>query len=241
MIDQDEAACRPAATGSLRAMMARGGYPGPGPGRVALVVGEAGVGKSALLAGIGLDAALREENVLHITLDRPVSKIEAWYDTLLSEMLPAGLGSDAAIAFARKVECRRHIHAFLGESFTAERIGRALALLTGPMDFVPDFLVVDDFDPTRHDPELIDFLQEQVRRFGGEVWITSLCKEHEPFSVEGSVGPPAGRIAGKADLVFHLDPEERGVRIRVVRDADKPSNEDLHVVLDARTSLPTED
>ena len=57
---------------SPRTLLERDGYPGPGPGKLALVMSRAGVVKTALLVGIGIDALLSGQNVLHVALDRCV-------------------------------------------------------------------------------------------------------------------------------------------------------------------------
>ena len=72
---------------SPRTLLERDGYPGPGPGHLALVMARAGVGKTALLVGIGVDALLSGQKVLHVSLDRTIDKVRDWYDDVLMEML----------------------------------------------------------------------------------------------------------------------------------------------------------
>ena len=57
---------------SPRTLLERDGHPGPGPGRLALVMARAGVGKTAFLVGIGVDALLSGQRVLHVSLERTV-------------------------------------------------------------------------------------------------------------------------------------------------------------------------
>jgi len=41
---------------------------------------RAGVGKTAFLVGIGVDALLSGQKVLHCSLERTVDKVRTWYD-----------------------------------------------------------------------------------------------------------------------------------------------------------------
>ncbi|MFC1829476.1 AAA family ATPase, partial [Thermodesulfobacteriota bacterium] len=43
------------------------------------VLASAGVGKTALLVQLSLYALLKQKNVLHISLDDPVNKVDLWY------------------------------------------------------------------------------------------------------------------------------------------------------------------
>jgi ATP/maltotriose-dependent transcriptional regulator MalT len=42
------------------------------------VLAPAGVGKTAFLVQLALNAMLQEKNVLHISLDEPVTKVSLW-------------------------------------------------------------------------------------------------------------------------------------------------------------------
>ena len=72
---------------SPRILLERDGHPGPGAGKLGLVMARAGVGKTAFLTGIGIDALLSGQKVLHVSLERPVHKVRSWYDDLFLENL----------------------------------------------------------------------------------------------------------------------------------------------------------
>ena len=57
---------------SPRKLLERDGHPGPGPGHLALIFARAGVGKTAFLVGIGVDALLAGQKVLHVSLESTV-------------------------------------------------------------------------------------------------------------------------------------------------------------------------
>ena len=46
------------------------------------VLAHAGVGKTALLVQVALNAMLREQSVLHVSLNDAVSKVDIWYQEL---------------------------------------------------------------------------------------------------------------------------------------------------------------
>jgi hypothetical protein len=131
---------------SPRTLLERDGHPGPGPGKLALVMARAGVGKTACLVGVGIDALLSGQNLLHISLHCTVEKVRAWYDDILRAMLrnEPELANDAELLL--ELERRRHIHTYLGSSFKLDKLRQALELLRETMAFVPRVIIFDQPD-----------------------------------------------------------------------------------------------
>ena len=65
---------------SPRKLLERDGHPGPGPGHLALILARAGVGKTAFLVDLGIDALLAGQKVLHVSLEQTIDKVRDWSD-----------------------------------------------------------------------------------------------------------------------------------------------------------------
>ncbi len=133
---------------SPRTLLERDGHPGPGPGNLVLVMGRAGVGKTAFIVGIGIDALLSGQKVLHISLERTVDKIRFWYDDLLRAMLKRENKLKHRTSIQLEIERSRHIQTYMGGAFTIDRLRQALDLLASAMDFAPDVIILDRVDFT---------------------------------------------------------------------------------------------
>src|SRR5512144_2417522 len=59
---------------------------GLGKGHLGVIMAPAGVGKSACLVQIGLDALLRQKPVLHVAVGQSVEHVSARYDALFDEL-----------------------------------------------------------------------------------------------------------------------------------------------------------
>src|ERR687885_38457 len=59
---------------------------GLGKGHLGVIMAPAGVGKSACLVQIGLDALMREKPVLHVAVGHSVEHVSAWYDALFDDL-----------------------------------------------------------------------------------------------------------------------------------------------------------
>lgn len=222
---------------SPRTLLERDGYPGPGAGRLALAMGRAGVGKTAFIVGIGIDALLSGQRVLHISLERTIDKIRSWYDDLLMEMLRREKKLEHWAAIQLDVERRRHIHTYVGQSFSVDRLRNALELVTGAMDFRPDVIILDRLEFTALEPATVAGLREVAAETGAEMWMA--CRTHRdgPQPKPGHLPPPADRFEDLVDLAFFLEPEDAKVRLRVLKDQEQMLEKDLSLLLDQQSLL----
>lgn len=225
---------------SPRTLLERDGYPGPGPGKLALVMSRAGVGKTALLVGIGIDALLSGQKVLHVALDRSVDKIRDWYDDVLTEMLRREKKLQHWPALQLEVERRRHIHTYVGRSFSIERLRSATALLRDAMEFEPNVIIVDRLDLEGDiDPATVAGLRALAADTGAELWLACRTHREGPQGEPGHLPPPADRFENSVDLAFRLDPQNAKIRLRVLKDNEEVIDKDLNILLDPQTLLLT--
>lgn len=222
---------------SPRTLLERDGHPGPGAGKLAVVMGRAGVGKTAFIVGIGIDALLSDQKVLHISLERSVDKVRTWYDDLLMEMLRVEKKLEHWGTIQLEIERRRHIHTYVDQCFSIERLRQALDLLIGSMDFTPDVIILDRIEFTKLKPEDIESARAVAAEVGAELWMA--CRTHRdgPDPKPGHLPPPAEGFEDHVDLAFSLDPYDAKVRLKVLKDHDQMLDEDLNILLDQKTML----
>ena len=222
---------------SPRTLLERDGYPGPGPGKLALVTARAGVGKTAFLVGIGIDALLSGQKVFHVSLERTVDKIRGWYDEKLTEMLRRNKKLEHRAAVQLEMERGRYIHTYLGRSFSVERMRQVLEMLKDAMEFSPDVIILDRMEYTELDAPNVAELRALAGDVGAEMWMA--CRTHRggPQAEPGHLPPPADAFEEHVDLAFRLDPHDAKIRLHVVKDQQQAVNQDLNILLDPQTLL----
>lgn len=222
---------------SPRTLLERDGHPGPGPGRLALVMARAGVGKTACLVGVGLDALLSGQNVLHISLHCTVEKVRTWYDDILREMLRHDRVDALAAEIQLEVERRRHIHTYVGRAFSLEKVRQALGLLRETMAFVPRVIIFDQPDMEKFAVDTVTELKRLATAHDAELWMA--CRTHRdgPATAPGHLPAPADRFEHLVDLAFRLDPRQTKVRLHVLKDREAMLDKDLNILLDPETLL----
>jgi hypothetical protein len=222
---------------SPRKLLERDGHPGPGPGQLALVMARAGVGKTAFLVAVGLDALLSGQKVLHLSLDSTVEKVRDWYDDVLQEMLRDDKKLDLYPAIQLRIERRRHIHTYIGNSFSPQRLSDSLKLLGEVMDFVPQVILLDQVELESIDPVNVEAVKAKAAEIGAELWLACQTHRDGPPAEPGHLPPPADRLEEIADLAFRLDSHDAKVRLHVLKDRQQMLDEDLHILLDPQTLL----
>jgi hypothetical protein len=222
---------------SPRTLLERDGYPGPGAGKLGLVMARAGVGKTAFLTGIGIDALLSGQKVLHVSIERTIDKIREWYDEKLVEMLKREKKLEHLSALQLTMERNRHIHTFVGQGFSVERIRHTLELLRDAMEFVPAVIILDRTEYTELNPDSIAELKAVAADIGAEIWMA--CRTHRdgPAAAPGHLPPPADTFEELVDVAFSLVPQDAKIRLHVIKDQQEMVNEDLNILLDPQTLL----
>jgi hypothetical protein len=224
---------------SPRMLLERDGHPGPGPGRLAVVLARAGVGKTPFLVSVGVDALLSGQRVLHVSLERTVDKIRTWYDDLLMEMLRRERKLEHWSALQLHIERRRHIHTYMGRSFSIERLRQALELLREAMEFSPEVIILDRVEYTELDAPLVAALRELAGELGAELWMACRTHREGPQGSPGHLPPPADAFEDHVDVAFRLDPHKAKIRLHVLKDRGEMIDKALNILLDPQTLLLT--
>ncbi len=219
---------------SPRTLLERDGHPGPGPGHLALVMARAGVGKTAFLVGIGIDALLSGQKVLHISLERTVEKIRDWYDDLLHRRCCAARRSSST-GPPIQLEIEQppaHPHLTSAARFRSSACARPSSCCATPWTFVPQRHHPRPDGDRRHrtrDPRGRQAARDRRRGIGAELWMA--CRLTE--TARRQPGHCAAMIAEHlVDTAFRLDPQDKKVRLHVVKDGQQMLARDLNVLLD---------
>jgi AAA domain len=201
------------------------------------VLARAGVGKTALLVQISLNSLLEGWNVLHISLEDPVDKVNLWYTEVFNHIArqynvkPANELWDTLLP-------HRFIMTFRVEGFSVPKLDERLTDLVEQNIFSPHVIIIDGlpFDKTVR-PPLVE-LKELTQRRGCRAWFTVRTHRHE---IPDPKGIPT-QMAGLVDLfevVLYLQPQDKDIHIRALKGQENVG-EQTGLILDPATMLITE-
>jgi hypothetical protein len=198
------------------------------------VLAHAGVGKTALLVQLAINGMLRSKNVLHISLNDPVNKVNLWYNELFHHL--AGRYEGAQINHLwESVLPNRFIMTFRVESFTVPKLEERLSDLKEQGIFTPSVMIIDGlhFDESlRRD---LNDLKALAAGSGMHVWFTVHTHRHESPGADG-LPVSFSAVVGLFDLVLELKPEHADIHIRLLRGGESSHAGSL-LLLDPSTML----
>jgi len=184
-------------------------------GEFGAVLAHAGVGKTALLVQLAMNGMLRNRNVLHISLNDPVNKVNLWYNELFHHLAGSYEGAQTTRLW-ESVLPHRFIMTFRVESFTVPKLEERLSDLSEQGIFAPAMMIIDGlhFDESLR-ADLND-LKALAARKGIHIWFTVHTHRHESPGVDG-LPVSFSAVAGLFDLVLELRPEHADVHIKLLR------------------------
>ena len=215
---------------------------GLGRGNLGVVMARAGVGKTAFLVHIALDDLMRDRKVFHVSLDTPVDHVRSWYDAVFQDLARATNLSDAAVT-QEMIGRNRIIQAFTlhghgaGQNeFSVERLKTALELLQQHAKFAPDVVLIDAYDWSKATPEELTALGSLAKQLNVELWMTALTHRHQiGDGVPDKVPQPCDRFQQNISLVVFLQPVDKHLSVRLLKDHDSATVSDTHLILHPET------
>ena len=201
-------------------------------GEFGAVLSRAGVGKTAFLVQLALNAMLRDKNVLHISLNDPVDKVTLWYKELFNHLVQRYAFEQAGQLWGTLLP-HRFIMTFRVAGFSVPRLRERLADLTGQDIFHPDMVIIDGF---KFDESIRDYLAD-LKNLAEEqsfsTWFSVHTHRHEETPAN-SVPLPLLDVEDLFEVALRLQPVEKDIRIQPLKG---PISNLASLTLDASSML----
>jgi hypothetical protein len=213
---------------------------GLGKGHLGVIMAPAGVGKSACLVQIGLDALLRGRSVLHVALGQSVEHVSAHYDAAFDELADRVDLADRR-GVREGIARRRLIWSSLTGAFGAAALDDALAAFEAHLGGGPSAVLVDGFGWEAPDVSAtLRAVKASAARAGAELWMTA--RDARAGSAPAPrFEPMSDACATLVDIGVFLEPHGRQARLTLVKDFERFPSADVHVVLEGGALRLTDD
>jgi hypothetical protein len=194
---------------------------GLGKGHLGVIMAPAGVGKSACLVQIGLDALLRERPVLHVAVGQSVEHVAARYDALFDDLADRVDLADRR-GVRESIARSRLIWASLDGAFGARSLDEALAAFEAHLGRGPATVLVDGFDWEEPGATaIVGAVKASAARVGAEVWMTARDARGPAVGAAPRIAPLSASCAALVDVGVFLEPHGRHARLTLVKDFER--------------------
>jgi hypothetical protein len=203
-------------------------------GEFGAVLARAGVGKTAFLVQLSLNALLRGKDVLHISLEDPVNKVSLWYQEVFN-LITEQNKVDQINQLWESLLPHRFIMTFRVEGFSVPKLEERLSDLMEQNIFSPQMMIVDGFpfDESVH-KSLTEF-KDLIKNHQMPVWFTIRTHRHENLGPDG-IPMQLARLSDLFEIAIQLLPVGKEIHVKAVKGAESFS-EQLDLRLDPSTML----
>jgi len=204
------------------------------PGCFGAVLARAGLGKTAPIVQIALNSMLRNRNVLHISLNEPVGKVNLWYQEVLGCMAQLYQVPELDNLWDTIVP-HRFIMTFQVEGFSSPKLEERLTDLTSQNIFTPHMMLIDGqpFEPEAH--ATLNELKTLAERLSLPVWFTITTHRHETPADDG-LPVQLSPVKHLFDVAIAIKPQEDAIHIKPVKGCSLTET-DPPLLLDPATML----
>jgi len=185
--------------------------------QMGLVMARAGLGKTALLVQIALDAILRGKRVIHVSIGESIDKTKSWYDDILQLIL-----QDHSINKPHElidmVARHRMIMTFKVAAFTRSRLEERLNDLVLQDIFRPNCLIVDGLDFESTNRESLEDIKDLMESMNMQAWFSAICHRDDTRVSPAGVPAPCHELDDLFDMIILLKPErDATIQLDIIR------------------------
>jgi len=203
-------------------------------GEFGAVLARAGVGKTAFLVQLSLNALLRDKNVLHISLEDPVNKVSLWYQEVFN-LIAQQYRVDQISQLWESLLPHRFIMTFKVEGFSIPKLEERLSDLMEQNIFLPQMVIVDGFPFDETVSHSLTEFKNLIKSHQMPAWFTMRTHRHEDPGPDG-FPMRLSQVSDLFEIAIQLLPEGKEIHVKAVKGAESfPEHLDLR--LDPSTML----
>ena len=203
-------------------------------GEFGAVLARAGVGKTAFLVQLSLNALLRGKNVLHISLEDPVKKVSLWYQEVFN-LIAEQYKVDQISQLWESILPHRFIMTFKVEGFSIPKLEERLSDLMEQKIFLPQMMIVDGFPFDKTVCRSLTEFKNLIKNHQMPAWFTMRTHRHEDLG-PGGFPTRISQVSDLFEIAIQLQPVGKEIHVNAVKGAESFS-EHLDLRLDPSTML----
>jgi hypothetical protein len=203
-------------------------------GEFGAVLARAGVGKTAFLVQLSLNALLRGKNVLHISLEDPVNKVSLWYQEVFN-LIAEQYKVDQINPLWESLLPHRFIMTFRVEGFSVPKLEERLSDLMEQKIFSPQMMIIDGFPFDESVHQSLTEFKDLLNNHQMPAWFTIRTHRHEDPGPDG-IPMRLAQLSNLFEIAIQLLPVGKEIHVKAVKGAESFS-EHLDLRLDPSTML----
>lgn len=205
-------------------------------GSIGVIAARKGVGKTACLVHIALDQIFQGNHVIHISFTEKTQHIISWYEDLFQEIAQYN-NLENALQEYEDIGKHRVIMNFMQDGIHITEIEKSIRSLIKDGHFEADTLIIDGYDFGISSKEELREFKQFAEELGLSLWFSVSLTDGPAFFDGSSVPPVLSSLVDEIDVIICLQPQEKHIRLNLVKDHNAPVVDNLHLRLDPKVLL----
>jgi len=214
------------------------------PGEIGVIASPNGVGKTSVLVQLALDKLLQGKKVIHVSfsshnsLGQLTQYVPIWYNDIFEEFINKK-NLDDAVEIKNNLVKNRVLMSFNQDGITKDQILKSLRAMIVEGGFKADSIIIDGFDFSRMDKEIIAGVKTFAIELGVSVWYSCSVKDDggAPQYDKENIPVILNSFINNIDIVIVLQPKHDHVELSVSKDRGSVISKALAMKLDPKTLL----
>jgi len=212
------------------------------PGEIGVIASPNGVGKTSVLVQLALDKLLQGKKVIHVSFSSHNSLgqlnqyVPIWYNDIFEEFINKK-NLDNAVEIKNNLVKNRVLMSFNQDGITKDQILKSLRAMIIEGGFKADSIIVDGFDFSRMDKEIIAGVKTFAIELGVSVWYSCSVKDEVSQYDKENIPIILNSFINNIDIVIVLQPKHDHVELTVSKDRGSIISKAMAMKLDPKTLL----
>ena len=191
-------------------------------GRFGAVLSRAGVGKTSFLVQIALTQLLKNEKILHISLDDPIEKINLRYSEGYTNLVDSigYVDPQKAVRLWEDINLNKVGISYNESTFDSEKIRDYLKSFKKADLVLPCIMIIDGLNFDKDVSGILEELESLNHEFSIFIWFSMKSHREEKLSPEG-YPIQLDTHKEKFDKAIFLQPVEDKIEAVILKDGDR--------------------
>ena len=191
-------------------------------GRFGAVLSRAGVGKTSFLVQIALTQLLKNEKILHISLDDPIEKINLRYSDGYTNLVDSigYVDPQKAVRLWEDINLNKVGISYNESTFDSEKIRDYLKSFKKADLVLPCIMIIDGLNFDKDVSGILEELENLNHEFSIFIWFSMKSHREEKLSPEG-YPIQLDTHKEKFDKAIFLQPVEDKIEAVILKDGDR--------------------
>lgn len=213
---------------------------GLGKGHIGVIAAPKGVGKTACLVHIATDQLLEGKHVIHVSFASDTRHIITWYENIFEELARRN-NLDSAADVHDEIIRNRVIMNFRQDSVSAVQMLKSVRSMIKDGNFNADVVIIDGYDFAKSTVQEIAGFKQFAEETGFAIWFSIATVKETPKESNNKIPGFLNGFLQFFDVFIMLEPCDKYIHFKLVKDRDSYPESDLHLKLDPQILLIAEE